>query len=319
MDSSNSKKKLGDLNKIDDLRTIWAHEAYDFTEWLAKEENLEMLGGEIGVDISLLRKEASVGSFNVDILAEEKNTGEKIIIENQLESTDHDHLGKIITYASGYDANVIIWIVKNERDEHKKAIDWLNNNTNSDLNFFIVRLELWKVDDSKPAPKFQIISQPNDWAKVLRDIFGNSELTETKEMQLNFWTKFKEYTQEKTNKSKLRRRVYPRNYYDIGIGSSECHIILTVNIHDNLIGCGLYIREDQELFKHFENNKEEIEKIVGEDLNWLELPENQSSRIEAKKSVDLSDEESWDECFEWFLEKTPLFKKAFSDYINDYN
>ncbi len=117
--------QLSKLEKVA-LREVWKHEALDFTNWLAKPENLELLSDEIGIDITLIQTEASVGDFNVDILAEEENTGKKIIIENQLESTDHDHLGKIITYASGFDAEIIIWIVKGVRDEHKKAIDWLN-------------------------------------------------------------------------------------------------------------------------------------------------------------------------------------------------
>jgi hypothetical protein len=100
------------------LRTVWSHEAYDFTNWLAEEENLNLLGEEVGIDLKLIKTEADVGRYNVDILAEEENTGHKIIIENQLEMTDHDHLGKIITYASGYDANIIIWIVKDVRDMH---------------------------------------------------------------------------------------------------------------------------------------------------------------------------------------------------------
>lgn len=108
---------LGKLEKID-LRTVWSHEAYDFTNWLAEEENLNLLGEEVGIDLKLIKTEADVGRYNVDILAEEENTGHKIIIENQLEMTDHDHLGKIITYASGYDANIIIWIVKDVRDMH---------------------------------------------------------------------------------------------------------------------------------------------------------------------------------------------------------
>lgn len=122
--------QLSKLDKVD-LREVWKHEALDFTNWLAKPENLELLSAEIGIDISLIQTEASVGNFNIDILAEEENTGRKIVIENQLESTDHDHLGKIITYASGFDTEIIVWIVKSVRDEHKQAIDWLNEHTES--------------------------------------------------------------------------------------------------------------------------------------------------------------------------------------------
>ena len=128
---------LGKLQK-GDLREIWKHEASDFTNWLAKPENIAILSDEIGIGLKLVKTEAEVGSFSSDILAEEENTGKKVIIENQLEPTDHNHLGKIITYASGYDAAIIIWIVQEARDEHKRAVDWLNEHTDEGVNFFLV-------------------------------------------------------------------------------------------------------------------------------------------------------------------------------------
>ncbi|MFW6025905.1 MAG: DUF4268 domain-containing protein [Candidatus Woesearchaeota archaeon] len=311
-----NQKELGNLKKIDNLRKIWENEAADFTEWLSREENLSILSSEIGIDLSLLRTEAKVGSFSVDILAEEANTGEKVVIENQLEVTDHDHLGKIITYASGYDANIMIWIVKNERDEHKQAIDWLNDHTGSDLNFFIARLELWKVDNSLPAPKFQIISQPNDWAKALKEISRGTELTETKELQLDFWTKFKKYAQENTNELSLRK-VRPRHWYNLSIGSSECHLTLTVNTRDNVLGCELYIKDNEELFDYLKENEEDIESKLNESLKWMKLPEKQASRIKLERNGDLEKEEKWEEYFRWFLKNSLNFKKVFPDYINE--
>ena len=149
---------LGKLTKVKDLRKIWNNEARDFTPWLAQEENLEILSNEIGLDIELIETEAKIGSFNTDILAKDTYSDDIIIIENQLEQTDHDHLGKIITYASGHNANTIIWIVKEVREEHRQAIDWLNEHTDKDLNIFLIKIELWKIDDSSIAPKFNIIS-----------------------------------------------------------------------------------------------------------------------------------------------------------------
>ena len=112
--------------------------------------------------------ESAVGSFNVDIFAaEEGGTGRKIIIENQLEETNHDHLGKIITYASGKGAEVVIWIVKRARDEHKQAVEWLNQHTDKNIGFFLLEIELWKINDSLPAPKFNVVERPNDWAKTM--------------------------------------------------------------------------------------------------------------------------------------------------------
>ena len=135
------KKNLAKLQKID-LRDVWGVEP-DFTNWLAQQENLDLLGKEIGVDIKLTKVEANVRNFKVDILAEEESSGRKIIIENQLEDTNHDHLGKIITYASGYDAEIIIWVVRDVREEHQRAVEWLNEHTDEKTGYFLLKVELW--------------------------------------------------------------------------------------------------------------------------------------------------------------------------------
>ena len=122
-------KALGKLEEIKDLRDVWPHEALDFTPWLAKEENMALLADAVGLDITVDEQESPVGDFSVDIFASETGTDRKIIIENQLEDTNHDHLGKLITYASGKSADIVIWLVKRAREEHKSAIEWLNNHT----------------------------------------------------------------------------------------------------------------------------------------------------------------------------------------------
>src|SRR3989339_408754 len=143
------KQSLSKLNKVD-LRDVWGHEALDFTNWLAQQENLDALSEEIGVDIKLIKTEANVGKFSVDILAEEESSGRKIIIENQLEDTNHDHLGKIITYASGYDAEIIIWVVRDVREEHQKAIEWLNEHTDENISLKIMYEKMTRESDFKP-------------------------------------------------------------------------------------------------------------------------------------------------------------------------
>jgi hypothetical protein len=238
---------LGKLIKVEDLRTVWKHEALDFTKWLSKSENLALLGDEIGIEMNLIEREASIGNFSVDILAEEENTGRKIIIENQLEITDHDHLGKLITYASGYDAEIIIWVVKEVREEHRQAIDWLNEHTDEKLNFFIVKLELWRIDDSPCAVKFQVVSRPNDWTKSIRQSTIKSNLTETKLLQLEFWKQFKEFVTAKGTTLKLRKAL-PQNWYDMSYGVSGANIVLTINTQSKLIGCEIYMPDSKELF-----------------------------------------------------------------------
>lgn len=154
--------KLGKLEKVN-LRDIWANEEYDFSVWLSKEENLKELSNTVGIDIILEERESAVGKYSVDIYGKEDGTDRKVVIENQLEDSNHDHLGKIITYASGKDAKTIIWIVKRARDEHRQAIEWLNAHTDEEVGFFLLEIELWKIGDSAPAPKFNVVSKPNDW------------------------------------------------------------------------------------------------------------------------------------------------------------
>ena len=145
------KYNLDKLKKVE-LRDVWLHEALDFTRWLSEEPNLAILSSAVGIELELIETESSVGSFNVDIYAREAGTGRKVIIENQLEDTNHDHLGKVITYAAGKGAEVVVWVVARARDEHRQAIEWLNQHTDSDFGFFLVEIELWSIGDSlRPA------------------------------------------------------------------------------------------------------------------------------------------------------------------------
>lgn len=157
---------LGKLEEVQDLRSVWPNEAKDFTPWLSS--NISRLGETLGIDIDVEETESAVGDFNVDIFAVDADTGKKIIIENQLEATDHDHLGKLITYAAGKAADLVIWVVKKARDEHKAAIEWLNNHTTEDIGFILCEIKLYRIGDSAIAPSFVVIEKPNDWAKEMK-------------------------------------------------------------------------------------------------------------------------------------------------------
>jgi len=305
--------KLSRLTKID-LRKAWPHEALDFTNWLASEENLELLSQEVGTEIKLIQTEASVGKFNVDVLAEEENTGRKIVIENQLETTDHDHLGKIITYASGYDAEIIIWIVKDVREEHKQAIDWLNEHTDDEINFFAIKMELWQIGDSAIAPKFQIISQPNGWAKAIKATQKSGTLTDTKALQFDFWESFKEYSLSHEARFRLRKSS-PQHWYDISLGSGEAHISLTINSRENEFACEVYISDSKDLFDLFESHKIEIEEKLGTNLEWMRLDDKKASRIKLSRKGDIENSEQWEEVFSWMKDQVESFQKVFGDIV----
>ncbi|MGP1456977.1 MAG: hypothetical protein ACTTJ5_05280 [Veillonella parvula] len=171
---------IGKLESVD-VRKLWVHEQYDFSAWLAKEANLSILGETLGISFTDVETEKFVGSYRCDIVAKDDNNKDKIvIIENQLERSDHDHLGKIITYASGLDASTIIWIVTNARTEHKSAIEWLNNNTISNITFFLIELKAYRIGDSLPAPKFEIAEMPNDFVKNANTKSGDKILNRSK-------------------------------------------------------------------------------------------------------------------------------------------
>jgi len=308
------KKDLAKLQKID-LRDVWGIEP-DFTNWLAQKENLDLLGEEIGVDIKIIKTEANVGNFKVDILAEEESSGRKIIIENQLEDTNHDHLGKIITYASGYDAEIIIWVVRDVREEHQRAVEWLNEHTDEKTGYFLIKVELWQIEGSKPAPKFDVLVSPNEWAKAIKASPAGGELSDTKLQQLDFWTKFKGFVRAKDTRIRLQT-PRPQHWYDVSMGSSEAHVALTINSRENLLGCEIYISRNKELFNFLQERKEEIEKEIGEQAEWVNAAV--ASRIKIKKEIpDLFSQSEAENYFAWLYEKTTLFQKVFGRHFREF-
>ena len=291
---------LGKIERIDDLRTIWPHEARDFSKWLAQEENLALLSDTIGIDIALEERESSVGDFNVDLYATEEGSGRKIIIENQLEFTDHDHLGKIITYASGKGAEVIIWIVKHARDEHKQAIEWLNQHTDENVGFFLVEIELWKINDSLPAPKFNVVEKPNDWAKAMKVVEGLSAL---QKLQLDFWQAFNEHAFVKPEFKKVfsQRKPSPQHWYSVSIGRSTYHISFTVNTQKKRLGAEIYFSGDKDAYGRFMEHKEEIEKELSMPVEWREA--NKDCRILVLTNGDIKKgTDAWNGYFDWFCD-----------------
>ncbi len=304
--------KLGKLARTE-LRDYWKNEATDFTRWLAEEENIELLADEVGIDIQITQTEASVGRFSADILGEEENTGRKIIIENQLEMTDHGHLGQLITYAAGLDAEYIIWIVRDVREEHLQAVDWLNEHTDEQINFFLVKIELWKIADSLPAPKFTVISRPNEWKRSVRTSTHDGELSDTKIRQLEFWQQFKEYSA--TNHPELKLRTpRPQHWFDVAVGRSDCHVSLVADSRENKVRCELYIPDSKELYQILYSNRGTIEDELNlsERLDWFELPNKKASRILIANGFAFNDSETWDAAFEWLVDTTIKFKRVFS-------
>ena len=307
--------KLGKLTKVD-LRDLWKNEEYDFSKWLAEEENLALLSDEIGIAVRLPEKEAGVGKYSVDILAEEEGTGRKIVIENQLEKTNHDHLGKIITYAAGHDASIVIWIFKDITEEHRSAIDWLNENTGDDRLFFAIKIEAWRIGNSDPAPKFQVICKPNEWAKVVKYSSESKDLGETDLKKLDFWTKLKSYAAEK-KVPLFRQTPAPQHWYNISIGSSEAHIGLTINTRDNLLGCELYINDNKPLFQFLKNQLSAIEQQLGAKLECIEA-KKACRMVQRKENADIDDDVALPAHFDWLIERATAFDRVFGPLVKKF-
>lgn len=155
---------LGCLEAVDP-REVWPKEDGDFTPWLAKDDNIRLLGEAIGVDLEVVGAEQNVGQFRADILCRDTDTGRRVLIESQLERTDHTHLGQLMTYAAGLDAVTVVWVARRFTEEHRAALYWLNKITGDEIGFFGIEIELWRIGNSDPAPKFNIVSKPNDWTK----------------------------------------------------------------------------------------------------------------------------------------------------------
>lgn len=306
--------KLSKLMRVP-LRDVWRHEALDFTQWLALPENIEHLSEVVGVELLETQAEVGVGSgqFHVDIVAIDQN-GRRVVIENQLEQTNHDHLGKLITYASGLEAEVVIWIVADARQEHEQAINWLNEHTTEKANFFLIQIEAWRIGDSDPAPRFNVVAKPNDWAKVVKQSAAGS-VSDTNLQQLDFWERVRDYGSTDAPTIKRWQTPRPQHWYDISVGSSQCHIGLTVNSVKKQGAVELYIPDNKELFAKLATNRESIESALGLSLEWMELPRKKASRIVVRHDGDFLDPEQSQELLVWLVETANTFSRVFPQYF----
>ena len=213
---------LGILKKVN-IRKKWPDDASDFTPWLAKEENIEKLSLALGLELQVENIEVSVGPYSADILAKDVGTDRYVVIENQLKKTNHDHSGKLITYGSVLDASANVWITSEFTEEHKKALDWLNDHTSDEISFYGVILELWQIDDSKPAVMFNVISKPADIMRQTAITKASENLTDTKRLQLDFWTRFREKLSKRKEIPSVQS-ARPQYWFDVSLGRLGIHL-----------------------------------------------------------------------------------------------
>ena len=306
---------IGKLEEVD-IRELWKHEQYDFSEWLSKKENIENLNDILGLTLVDISKETYVGSYRCDLFAKDETTGIKVIIENQLEMSNHDHLGKIITYASGVDAKVVVWIVKEAREEHRSAIEWLNNNTNSNINFFLIEIHAYKIGNSDNAPMFQVIEQPNDFIKNNKSINSNDTMNKSQSQRLEFWNQFNNVLVERGKPFNVRKATTD-HWYNVAIGTSDAHIDITLVNKDSVIGVELYITDNKELFDKLYQRKDEIESDLGFKLDWRRLNNSKASRIVTFiKGLNFDDHSNYNELINKTIDLAVLMRDTFKKYIN---
>lgn len=295
--------KLGTIKKMD-LRDVWSSEASDFTPWLAKDENIALLGEAIGLELEVESQEKNVGPFRADILARDLTSNHYVLIENQLEQTNHNHLGQIMTYAAGLDAFSIIWIAKSFTEEHRAALDWLNRITEENINFFGIEIEVIQIGDSLPAPQFKVVAKPNDWSKSVRSSASTGELTDTKLKQQQYWTEFKEYVEKNGSPFKVQKPS-PQHWTNIALGRSNFYLSLTVNSQSHIICINLEIggaRAKEHFDKLRDLYEEDSKEHISADIEWLRLDDRKSCMVKLSKSFNFTDESSRDEQYAWFVE-----------------
>jgi hypothetical protein len=313
-----TEKPLGRMERVE-LRDIWTSEASDFTPWLAQPQNLTVLADTLGMDLELEAQEKNVGPFRADILCKDIGSDAWVLVENQLEKTDHTHLGQLLTYASGLQAVTIVWVAARFTEEHRSTLDWLNKITDESFRFFGLEVELWRIGQSPAAPKFNIVSKPNDWsrsvAKAARAI-DETELTETRIKQREYWDAFQKALNAAGGPVLGNRKPLPRAWMRYSMGRSDFRLNAAMIRPKNKIRVALNLKgtNAKAFFGLLGEHAGAIEKELGYPLSWEEL--QASSRIAVYlDDVDPDDETDWPRQHEWLAEHLNEFHRVFSPRI----
>ncbi len=307
---------IGKIKKVQ-LREIWEHEARNFTTWMS--ENIDSLNEFLELNLTVTEKEKSVGPFSSDIVAAD-NQGNVVIIENQLEKTNHDHLGKLVTYLSNIDnAKMAIWISSDPVEEHRRAVEWLNEFTPKDVSFYLVKVEAVQIGDSIPAPLFSIIAQPTEFVKQIGK--ENAENAERNSLRREFWTQLLELANSKT---KVLSNISPGKYNWISTGAGKTGITYGLSINLKTSSVYVYIDKgkeyqklNKERFDYLFNNKIKIDKMFGDHPEWHRLDSKRASIIDLKFDKGLTDKENWPTLQEKMIDSFIRMKDAFDNYVKE--
>ena len=306
--------KLGKLKEID-IRTVWAHEQYDFSKWLASDENIKELGDVLNLSLTEVETEKFVGNYRCDIVCKDEITGKSVLIENQLELTNHDHLGKIITYASGLDASVVVWVVAGAREEHARAIEWLNKHTTSDVDFFLLEVHAYTIGDSVPAPMFKVIEQPNDFAKSVKSLANSGDLNESQVRRLEFWNMLNDALDRK-GKPFNKHKATTDHWYTVAVGSSQCYISIDLVNKEHKIRVGLWVTDNKKMYDMFYSHREEIEAAFGEALEWDRLDNKKASIFSTDiPGLNFNKQDNYPKLIDLAIDKTVKLREAVKPFL----
>jgi hypothetical protein len=318
-----AKVELGRLQVVDP-REVWPSEASDFTPWLALPANLALLGETLGMELELEAQEQEVGPFRADILCRETGSGNWVLIENQLEKTDHTHLGQLMTYAAGLKAVTVVWVARQFTEEHRAALDWLNEITAESFEFFGIEVEVLRIGDSLHAPNFKLVSKPNDWT---REVSGGAtrirggELSESGKRQLEFWTDFRKYAEQHARRFKPVQPL-AQTWTTIALGRSDFRLYAAASTWNSVLRS--YdtgeIRVELEVdrrdhFGRLKEDKERIERELPATLDWQFEDGRKRGRVRERRDADLSDKAKWPEYHAWLTERLDRFHEVFRDRV----
>lgn len=312
-----SSPPLGRLTRVE-LRAAWKNEATHFTPWLAEPDNLALLAETLGLapdGLELQGQEQAVGPFRADLLCRSTDDNSLVLIENQLERTDHGHLGQLLTYAAGLKAVTLVWIAERFTPEHRAALDWLNEITNDGFHIFGLEVELWRIGESPPAPKFNVVVQPNEWTRTVQSASrAGAGPTPVGQMQVAYWAAFGEHLT--TSKVPLRPpKPYPSNWMNWGLGRAGVTLIAFVNAGHISVGVDINSREHPGWYGQLLADRATVEAATGLALEWEEKPGNKFSTVRCRLELDMRAQASWPQAHQWMAVRLLKLRQAFQPLV----
>ena len=301
-----------------DLRRAWSGEAEGFTPWLAQGENLELLGQTLDLELEVEAVERPLGSFRADIVCRDE-VGAYVLIENQLERTNHDHLGKLLTYAASLEAVTVIWIAATFREEHRAVLDWLNRITPTEYRFLGVEIEVWRIGNSPEAPKFNVVSMPNDWSRSVAATVSNKRLSEGQLGQLEYWAGLQSTLDAQNGPVLGNRKPQPQGWMEYPIGRTGFALNASTNKLERFIQAGLYIRGEEaaEHLRNLEDQRDQVERNLGYQIEWgNQSPKANDRRISCfLRDSDPEDESDWQRQHDWLATHLNQLYEAFVERV----